>query len=380
MESTINRRLWIRRSLGMGAGMMITPSFVQTLMAAPVSTTEKKFFQQSAPEIKIRLNANENPYGPSEKARRAVNDILTEGNRYPFQVVADLKAVLATHEGVTPEHIAIGAGSGELLCTTGAAFGIEGGAVLSPNPTFPLLMSFAEVFSARWDKVDLNDALEVDYAALATAVRADTKLVFICNPNNPTGTLVDPAIVRSFCEEVSKKVTVFSDEAYLEFLAPGHQHSMIGLVKKDQNIIVSRTFSKIYGLAGLRIGYIIARPDIIRKITRYQTGLSVNQTAVAAAKASLDDQEFMALSRKKNAEARKVLTDFLDKRGYFYGKSYTNFVFLDPKGQAQHLMKSLADRGIGIRVWDYDGKQWNRISVGTADEMKKLVKELEAIV
>jgi histidinol-phosphate aminotransferase len=243
-----------------------------------------------------------------------------------------------------------------------------------------MMMTYGEVFRTRWDKVNLNDKLEVDYTALAAQVKDDTKLVFICNPNNPTGTLVDAAIVRAFCEEVSKKVTVFADEAYLEFLEPSQQVSMVDMVKKDGNIIVSRTFSKIYGLAGLRIGYLVARPDLIRKITRYQVGFTVNQTAIAAAKASLGDEGFMAMTRKKNAEARKVLTDYLDKKGYFYGKSYTNFVFFDPKGDAEKFMKTLADRGIGIRVWDYNGKQWNRISIGTVEEMKVLVKNMEEIV
>jgi histidinol-phosphate aminotransferase len=380
MTSSINRRNWLKTSLGLASGIMITPALVNQLMGAPMSEAERHFFAGQQPEIKIRLNSNENPYGPSDKARKAVFEILSEGNRYPFQVVNEMKALLAAREGVSPDHIALGAGSGELLCATGVAFGVEGGSILSPFPTFPLLMTYAEVFNTRWDKVNLNDKLEIDYTALAAQVKDDTKLVFICNPNNPTGTLVDHAIVRAFCEEVSKKVKVFSDEAYLEFLDPAKQVSMIDMVKNDREVIVSRTFSKIYGLAGLRIGYLVARPDIIKKITRYQVGFTVNQTAIAAAKASLGDQEWMSMTRKKNAEARKVLTDFLEKKGYFYGKSFTNFVFFDPKGDGTKFMTQLAERGIGIRVWDYNGTQWNRVSIGTMEEMKALVKNLDQII
>ncbi|HYC87221.1 MAG TPA: histidinol-phosphate transaminase [Chryseosolibacter sp.] len=377
----LSRRKWMQATVGLASGAVISPALVHQLMAAPASEAERNFFlRRQEPVISVRLNSNENPYGPSAAARKAVNEILSEGNRYPFQVVTEMKQTLAAKEGLSPDHIAIGAGSGEMLCASGVAFGIEGGAVLSPYPTFPLMMSYAEVFRARWDKVDLNDKLEVDYTALAARVKDDTRLVFICNPNNPTGTLVDPAIVRAFCEEVSKKVTVFSDEAYLEFLEPSSQVSMVDMVKNDKNIVVSRTFSKIYGLAGLRIGYLVGRPDLIRKISRYQTGFTVSQAAIAAAKASLGDEAFMTMARKKNAEARKILTDYLDKKGFFYGKSHTNFVFIDTRGQAERLMKVLAERGIGIRVWDYAGKQWNRISVGTADEMKLLVKNLEEIV
>ena len=380
MNNSFNRRSWLRTSLGLASGMAITPSLVQSLMAAPMSESEKIFFGQLPPTLKIRLNANENPYGPSDKARKAIVENFSEGNRYPFQVVTELKEMIAAREGVTVDHIAIGAGSGELLCAAGATFGVEAAGIVAPNPTFPLLMAYAEVFKTRWDKVNLNDKLEIDYQAVASAIKDDTRLVFVCNPNNPTGTLVDPKIVRDFCVEVSKRVTVFVDEAYLEFLEPSQQSSMIDLVKSDHNVIVSRTFSKIYGLAGLRIGYMIARPDLIKKVARYQFGFSAGQPAIAAAKASLGDESFMKMSRVKNADARKILTDYLDKKGYFYGKSHTNFVFLDPKTDAQAIMTKLADRGIGIRIWEYQGKIWNRISIGTADEMKILVKNLEEVL
>jgi histidinol-phosphate aminotransferase len=381
MNEHINRRKWLKASFAMASGAVITPALVNHLMATPMSAAERAYFGSGQqPSIQIRLNANENPYGPSAKARKAVNVILSEGNRYPFQVISGLKALLAEKEGVPPEYIAVGAGSGELLCAAGAAFGIEGGAILAPNPTFPMLMAYSEVLRARWDKVNLNDNLEIDYDELSRNIRPDTSLVFICNPNNPTGTFVNPSIVTAFCEDASKRTAVFSDEAYLEFLEPSQQVSMVGLVTKGLNVIVSRTFSKVYGLAGLRVGYIIAHPDTVKRITKYQAGFSINQTAIAAAKASLGDEGMISMTRKKNAEARKVLTDFLDKRGYFYGKSHTNFVFFDPRSEAQTFMTKLGEKGIGIRVWDYNGKQWNRISVGTLEEMKLLVKNMEQIV
>lgn len=191
---------------------------------------------------------------------------------------------------------------------------------------------------------------------------------------------MDGNLVKSFCEEVSKKVLVFADEAYLEFLEPSEQISAVDLVRKGHNVIVSRTFSKVYGLAGLRIGYIISTPDLIKKISRFQAGFTASQTAVAAAKASLGDEKFMNMSRNKNADARKILTDYLDKKGYFYGKSHTNFVFFDPKADAQNILDKLAEREIGIRVWEYQGKVWNRISIGTKDEMKTLIRNLDEIM
>lgn len=330
--------------------------------------------------MKIRLNSNENPYGPSEKAKLAIQQASIESNRYAFDTQKDLKEILAKWEGVTPDHISIGAGSGDLLCQAGVAFGLEGGSLLSAFPTFPLLMNYAQIFHATWDKVNLNENLEHDYEALAARVTSDTKLVFICNPNNPTGTLVDPIQVKQFCEEVSKKVTVYVDEAYLEFLEPKQQLSMVELVKKDHNVVVSKTFSKIYGMAGLRLGYVIAKPELITKIARYNMSISNNQPAIAAAKASLGDQDFIKLCRTKNAEARGHLTNYLDKKGIWYGKSHTNFLFFEAKENAAQVLTKLEERGIGIRLWDYNHRQWYRVSMGTLEEMNLFTKAFDEIV
>ena len=376
-----NRRDWLKSTLSIAAGLPISMSLSEQLMAAPVSDIERQHLGKfRAPGIKIRLNSNENPYGPSEKAKHALQQIIVDGNRYAFDVQEEMKAILANKEGVTPAHVAIGAGSGDLLCQAGAAFGVEGGRIISAFPTFPLLMNYASTFRATWDKVNVNDKLEHDYDALAARVTYDTKLVFVCNPNNPTGTLVDPVRVKQFCEDVSKKTTVYVDEAYLEFLDPKDQISMVDLVKSDANVVVSRTFSKIYGLAGLRLGYVVGRPDLIKKIDKYHMGIANNQPALAAAKASLGDTAFMETCRKKNAEARRHLTDYLDKKGIWYAKSYTNFLFFRATLDAASVLSKLAERGIGIRVWDYNDQQWFRVSIGTLDEMKTFTKAFDAMV
>jgi len=373
-----NRRDWFKTALALTAGVPLGMSLSQQLMASPVSEIERaRWGKRPVAPIKIRLNSNENPYGPSEKAKQAIQQVLLEGNRYAFGVQEELKAILAKKEGVTPEHISIGAGSGDLLCQAGVAFGVEGGKILSAFPTFPLLMNYAQEFRATWDKVNVNEKLELDYEAIAARVTSETKLVFICNPNNPTGTLVDPTIVKQFCEEVSKKVIVYVDEAYLEFLQPKQQLSMVDLVKKEENVVVSKTFSKIYGLAGLRIGYVIGKPELITKIARYHMGISNNQPAIAAAKASLGDESFMEHCRSKNEEARNHLTAYLDKKGIWYGESHTNFLFFPAKSDAAQVLTKLEERGIGIRLWDYNNQQWYRVSIGTLEEMKVFTKAFD---
>lgn len=379
--TSISRRDWFKSSLALTAGLTVTPAFVQNLMAAPVSDAERAFFKQGKTAgAKVRLNSNENPYGPSEKAKKAVMQILSEGNRYAFNELEELKKIIAQKEGVDPSFVLLGAGSGELLCQTGIAYGLEGGRVLSAYPTFGLLMNYAQEMNAAWDKVDLNEKLEFDYQKLLSAIKSDTRLVFSCNPNNPTGTVVDSDIVKSFCEEASKKTLVYADEAYIEFLEPSEQKSMVQLVQRTPNLVVSKTFSKIYGLAGLRIGYIVAHPDVLKKIGKYGDTISPSQTALAAAKASLGDEDFMKMTREKNAVARKVLTDYLDQKKIFYGKPRTNVLLFSAPKEGKTILTQLEEKGFLIRIWEYQQKEWCRVSIGTADEMKSFVKAFDEVI
>jgi histidinol-phosphate aminotransferase len=381
MKTNFSRRDWFKSALTLTGGMAFSSSLTNQLMAAPMSEAEEAFFlSKISANQKVRLNSNENPYGPSEKAKKAVMESLTQGNRYAFNELEELKKIIAAKEGVDANYILMGAGSGELLCQTGIAYGLQGGRVLSAYPTFPLLMNYAQSMKAAWDKVDLNDKLEHNYDALASAIKSDTKLVFSCNPNNPTGTVVNDSVVKSFCEEVSKRTLVYADEAYLEFLEPGQQKSMVGLVQNNPNIVVSKTFSKIYGLAGLRIGYVVGHPDTLKKIGQYGDTISPSQTAIAAAKASLGDEDFMKLTREKNAIARKVLTDYLDQKKIFYGNSKTNVVLFPAPKDGKKILSQLDEKGFLIRVWDYQQKEWCRVSIGKQDEMKAFVKVFDEIV
>jgi histidinol-phosphate aminotransferase len=241
-------------------------------------------------------------------------------------------------------------------------------------------MEYAVKFNARWDKVNLDQYLVHDLNAIASAVKADTKLMFLCNPNNPTGTVLNADRLRSFCIEMAKKTTVYVDEAYLELLEPGEQISMASLVKEGHNVIVSRTFSKVYGLAGLRIGYVVAPPDTVKKMSTFQMGPILNQAGIAAAKASLGDTEFAALTRQKNSEALAFFTNYLDKKKWMYGKSRTNCVLFPAPKDGKMILAETEKKGFQIRVWDYQDKEWCRVSIGTLDEMKQFVKAFDEIV
>ncbi|QOI96539.1 MAG: histidinol-phosphate aminotransferase family protein [Flammeovirgaceae bacterium] len=379
MENTFTRRNWLKSAAALGAGLPLSIALAEELMAAPVSRAEK-LHGVFRPGKLIRLGSNENPYGPSARAREAIKASITEHNRYSFAESQEFKKVLAEKEGVSPDYILLGAGSGELLALAGMSLGIEGGSVLSAFPTFRTLMEFAVKFNARWDKVDLDETLTHNLEAMAAAVKPDTKIIFVVNPNNPTGTIVEPARLKSFSEEMARKAIVYSDEAYLEFLEPSQQHSMVDLVRKGHNVIVSRTFSKIYGLAGLRLGYLVAKPDILQKFAKYQPGTIINQPVLAAANASLGDTEFMSYTRKKNAEARDYFCKYLDSKKWFYGKSHANVVLFPAPKAGKTILEETEKRGFQIRIWDYQDREWCRVSIGTLDEMKAFTKAFDEVI
>lgn len=381
MKSNLSRREWFRSALAAGAGIPLGLSFVTELAAAPASQAEWEYWGTYKEGVKlIRLGSNENPYGPSPKAREAIKNIITEGNRYAFESIDELHKMIAAKEGVPADHVMLGAGSGEMLALTGMSVGLEGGSILSAWPTFPMLMRFGEKFNARWDKVNLDAKHAHDLDAMLSAIKSDTKLLFVVNPNNPTGTIVDPGKLKSFCIEASKKTTVYSDEAYIEFLEPSQQVSMVELVKQGHNVIVSKTFSKIYGLAGLRVGYVVAKPELIAKIAKYQPDTILNQAGIAAAKVSLGDEEFMGYTRKMNAAARNYFTQYLDQKKWFHGDSHTNVVLFPAPKDGKTILAETEKRGFQIRIWDYQDKEWCRVSIGTLDEMKLFVKAFDEVV
>lgn len=375
----LSRRNWLKSAVALGAGIPIGLTLSEQLLAGPVSRAELEH-PFIASEKLIRLGSNENPYGPSAKARKAVQEAMGEFNRYAFEPVGALRKMIAEKEGVSPEHVLVVNGSSETLCLAGMAVGLEGGAVLSAFPTFKSLMEYAKQLNARWDRVDLDEYHVHNLSALASAVESDTRLMFLCNPNNPTGTVLDGSKLSDFCTEMSKKTIVFADEAYIQFLEPNEQRSMIELVKKGHNVIVSRTFSKVYGLAGLRIGYAISQPEMIKKLSNYQMGPVINQAALAAAGVSLNDTDFEVLTRAKNNEASNYFQQYLDSKKWFHGKSRANVVLFPAPKDGKTILKETEKRGFQIRIWDYQDKEWCRVSIGTLDEMKAFTKAFEEVV
>ncbi|HEV7347837.1 histidinol-phosphate transaminase [Telluribacter sp.] len=390
MNQKIDRRNLLKSGLLTLGGMVAAPHLSMGAFSnAPLnldpenrifrSPMVREYFldEKIAPKILAKLNANENPYGPPVSARKAVAASVEGGNRYAWKELTDLMAKIAKKEGVTPDHIMMGPGSSDLLEKVALVLFANGGNVVSADPTYMSLINVAKSTGATWKAIPCKEDWSHDLKAMEAAIDKDTKLVYVCNPNNPVGSVTAGKDLLDFCSRVSEKVPVFVDEAYLELAVGADTESMVSLLTKKKNVIVARTFSKIMGMAGLRVGYIAALPstlDQIQKITR--GGMGIAFTSIAAANASLDDAEFQTSTRKLNHEAKLYLYENLDKMGYKYIPSYTNFVIFPVGIPGKDLLTKMSAKGVGIRAFEIQGKPWCRVSIGTMDEMKLFVSAL----
>lgn len=366
----MNRRTWLRASLLASAGL-------------PLSTYS--YTANGFPDFRsnslIKLSGNENPYGPSPRARQAISDAILRGNRYANRQTDydDLTNMIAEREGLTPAHVVLGAGSFSVLCMAGAAYGLEGGEIVSPFPCFSALGSYAEEVGAHVHWVPLTEAKENNLEALARQTTNRVSLVYVCNPHNPTATLLPGNRVHDFCESMARQTVVFVDEAYHEYVEDPSHRSMVPLVQQGANVIVARTFSKLYGLAGLRVGYGLARPDIAERLRTFRMG-PLNVLGLVAAQASYADTDFVATSRQRNGETRLFLQRTLEAHECSYASSHTNFVFADLKHDARDIADAFEKRGILLAPGRPPYPTWQRITIGTMPEMQRFAQVLPDVL
>ncbi|HEY8935283.1 MAG TPA: histidinol-phosphate transaminase [Cyclobacteriaceae bacterium] len=377
MESpTMNRRHWMKTSATLAGAMSLLPSIqsfstpIRAVQMKAQSRFTEEHIAREFPKLSARLFANENPFGPSDKAKQAIMSAIDKSYQYPIGNIQQLAELIATHEGLTVENIALAPGSTTLLGASAVYFSSLG-AVISGDPSYEDLPGRVENLNAKWIKVPLTSDYKLDLDAMEKMITHKTSLVYICNPNNPTGTVLDTAKLRSFCERVSKKVPVFIDEAYIDYLGDPKDFSMIDLVKAGHNVMIARTFSKLYGFAGLRAGYVVAQPKMIKTLNLYtwaEAGL--NATTVAAAMVAYRDTEFLKTAFDKTMASKDFLYDVLKKEGYEYIPSSTNFVMFPVHVEAERFVEEMMKRGVGVRPWKFNKKEWCRVSIGTMEEMQ----------
>lgn len=386
MLTIINRRDWLRRSALLTGGTALIPSFLQSLHATPLRTGNSIAAITELPDaslpMKARLIFNENPFGPSEKAKQAIIDAMPIAHQYAFNDSATLQKMIADYEGVTPQHIMLGAGSSPLLAAAAVHFTSSGGSIITCDPTFDSLPKAAADLNGKWIKVPLTADYKFDLDGISRRIDNNTSLVYIVNPNNPTATILEAAGLKAFCAVTSKKVPLFVDEAYIDYLPDPQETTTIANIKNGDNIIVSRTFSKIYGLAGMCVGYIVAQPEMIKTLSKYDTGDLPGTLTLKAAIASYQDKDFMKMSFDKTMASKQYLCDVLTKEGYDYIPSSTNFVMFPIKMEGKQFTDEMLKHGAGVRFWKFNDKNWCRVSVGRMDEMEvfaSALKEVKAV-
>lgn len=367
---TIDRRKWLR-TVGLSGGF----AMLGGLEALALETPEILDLRNKT----VRLSANENPYGPSKRVREAITNTFDQACRYPFSELRSLVQMIAEKEGVTKDHVVVTGGSGEGLCAAGLVFGKNGGEIIAADPTFQQILRYAENSGAYIHRVPVDATMNHDLEAMEKRITAKTSLVYICNPNNPTGTIIEKNKLKDFCSSVSERAVVFSDEAYYDFITEPDYPSMVELVKNGQNVIVSKTFSKVYGMAGLRIGYLITRPDIAMRL-KSSVMARTNILAIAAAKEALKDDEFYKFSILKAAEGKKLIYTTLDDLGLEYIKSHTNFVFFKSGKPITELIEAMKKEKVLIGRPFPPFYQWARISTGKIEEVEVFGKALKKVM
>jgi histidinol-phosphate aminotransferase len=361
--------LLTRRAALIGAAAFLAPLTPSTVLGAPTTPAGKTSL--------LKLDGNENPYGPSPAARQAILASVNEAPRYADTAIETLTNQLAAHEGVAPSQIVIGAGSGELLKMVGILAATTGSAadVVASRPTYEELPVFAAALGlkVRWVAPDTHH--RHDLSAMRGAITPLTRLVYVCNPNNPTGTAVTRDALATFIRSVPATCDVVVDEAYIDLADQPGVATVATLVDDVPNVVVLRTFSKLHGLAGLRIGYAIAPAALAQRLAALSLTWP-NNTGLAAAIASFNDRAFLQETRAALTSDRAKVHATLDRMGLARADAQGNFVFFDTGGPLQRFQERMLADGIkvGRQFAGYD--TWARVTIGLHQEVDRFLQAL----
>lgn len=332
-----------------------------------------------APESIVKLASNENPLGVPASARAAMAAAMADLGRYPDSNGFALKAALSAKFGVPAEWVTLGNGSNDILELAAAAFLAPGRSCIFAQYSFAVYPLATQARGARAIVVPARD-FGHDLDAMLAAISADTRLMYVANPNNPTGTFIAAPAIERFLARVPGNVVVVLDEAYNEYLPPADRFDSTAWVRRHPNLLVSRTFSKAYGLAGLRVGYGLAQPEFTDLLNRVRQPFNVNALAQAAALAALGDQAFLQQSYELNRAGLQELESAFTRLGLAYVPSRANFVLVKV-GPAARVYQELLKRGVIVRpVGNYNLPEWLRVSVGLPAENAKFLAALPAAI
>lgn len=324
----------------------------------------------------IKLASNENPYGCSPLVKDAITHALETIAIYPDGYARLLRKKVAQHLHVEEEQLIFGNGSDEVILILCRAYLESGDNIVTASPTFPQYRHNAVIEGAEVKEVPLQNGVH-DLDAMLEAIDEKTKMVFVCNPNNPTGTYVNELAFKSFIEKVPKDVLIISDEAYYEYVTESDYPDTLPMLRSYPNLIILRTFSKAYGLASLRVGYGVTSKEIARAVDPGREPFNTNSMAQAAAIAALDDPSFIKECREKNALEMKKYEDFCVKNKFDYFPSQTNFILIDFQRPGSEIFNILLKNGFITRNGEALGYATSvRITLGTSEQNDKIISEL----
>lgn len=326
------------------------------------------------PEEIVKLTANEGPEGPFPGVVEAASQVLGESNRYPDNACWDIGHALAAELGVDFTNILFGAGSVALLTELAIAAGGPGTNLVYGWPSF-VMYRFAAIWSgSEYKEIPLDEDRRLDLDAMLSAIDDETSVIYLCNPNNPTGTIRAADEIAAFIEAVPDRVTVAVDEAYHEFVTHPSHRTAIPLALERSNVLVLRTFSKLYALAAHRIGYAIGQADTLAEVRKAQAPLTVNAVAQTAALASLGQHHEVERRRAENEARRHHLVGALAERGIPMAESHTNFIFFDLGRSAHDIVAGMTAQGVLIRGF---GGNWARMTIGNEEENRRFLVALD---
>jgi histidinol-phosphate aminotransferase len=325
----------------------------------------------------IKLASNENPLGPSARAARALADCIARVHLYPDNLCLNLREALAAKHGLGSRNIVVGNGSDEIMQLAAAAYLNPGEASVTAKETFSNYTFVTLLFDGTVKYAPLKNGC-FDLEALAALVDSRTRIVFLCNPNNPTGTYFGRRALEDFLRGIPRNILVVNDEAYADFAEARDFPDSAALLKDHPNLLVMRTFSKLYGLAGLRVGYGMASDDVAAALLKAKISFSVNLPALAAAQAALEDEEFVRQSLALNAEGKAYFYREFDRLGLAYYPTQANFVCVDTGRDSREVERRIMELGVTIRALASFGiPQGIRVSVGTPRQNKTFIACLE---
>ena len=359
----INRRDWLKTAFLGSAALTLSP--LEFLANETPNFNELKNSNET-----IRLCFNENPFGTSPKALEAMQKSLSLSSRYDFKLADVLCEKIAGNNNVKKENILVSAGSSFLLELITKYVSLDKGHIIIPDPSFTIFAPIAEFLGMSKSVIALNDKKKIDLVKMKSSIQKDTKLIYICNPNNPTGDLLLRAEIENFIKSIPDNIIILVDEAYIEFTT---QKSLSDLVDVYKNLIVTRTFSKLYGFAGARLGYAIGHPKMIENLKKLQSwsGAEIGVVTMAGAIAAMDDQEFITKVLDNNKKVKDFTISEFNIRGIKTIPSSANFVYFSLENYKSDYFKKLKEAKIlGGKTYEDKGK-WTRISLGTIEEMRK---------